>query len=361
MSARVYIFTYGQDSNDQPYTSLDQQLIRPSSSIGSAYKAIQEALAVDPYGYQDYTNGHTYISKYPSSSLSGFAVRFIETSSENEAADTSSSPQAANAVCVCLDELGTVTGHHIVAASDLDTAAKIDAGEPTNAHSFSSLLWKDAYEEEGAIIDGTNMLFQTKANGAHLKEVIWAELQKRSKTYERVDMSNAYQCLLNYSDSHALQNMRQSLRKYESFQQLQVKGTSKYEVINAISALQTASSLSSDPLMQPWFMDSTVRCMLLSSNITDSTALLKLLCFGDSEQLSRTDVSEKVNDLYHLFDLGPNSAQTQAIASYIAEDIELASMQLHDVQNSKLESIDAEGRALDVLDSKLETLSKGAR
>ncbi|KAI9479276.1 hypothetical protein LPJ78_002656 [Coemansia sp. RSA 989] len=355
-SARVHVFTYGQDSTDQPYTSLDQQMIRPSSSIGNSYKVIQEALAVDPYGYQDYTNGHTYIPKYPSSSLSGVAVRIIESDRGNESAD-SSWQQSASAVCLCLDELGTVSGHQLVIAPDLDAAAEIDA----KAHSFSSHLWKDAYEDEGAIVDGANMVLQTKSDVVHLREAIWADLQKRSKTYERVDMSDAYQHLLNSSDSQALQDMQRSLKRHGSLQQLRVEGSSGYEIINSISALQAAYSLSSDPLMQPWFMDSTIRRRLLSSDTADSTELLKLLCAGDGERPTLASMSDKVKDLCGMFGLDPNAHRSRAIASYIAEDIELASMQLDSAQGVRIERIEAGCGALDVLDSKLENLSKGAR
>ncbi|KAJ2356721.1 hypothetical protein H4S01_006643, partial [Coemansia sp. RSA 2610] len=153
-SARVYSYIYGQGANDQPYTSLSQHLLRPTTSAANVFETIQVPLAIDPHDTLDYTSGHTYIADYPTGRLAGFSTRLVASRTGTE---TKRDQVLANgsAVCICLDSFGAVTGHRFVVAPDSDTSNETTSGE--SACPANLALWKNAREIDGAILDGASL------------------------------------------------------------------------------------------------------------------------------------------------------------------------------------------------------------
>ncbi|KAJ2704201.1 TATA box-binding protein-associated factor RNA polymerase I subunit C, partial [Coemansia spiralis] len=92
-SSRVYGYVYGQGGSDQPYTSLDQFMLRPGSHTSPGHEAIQDALAVDPQSNEDMTSAYTHVSEYPTARLAGFAFHCLDT-----AADTAGGGPVVDAV-----------------------------------------------------------------------------------------------------------------------------------------------------------------------------------------------------------------------------------------------------------------------
>ncbi|KAJ2235883.1 hypothetical protein GGH97_005626, partial [Coemansia sp. RSA 475] len=79
--------------------------------------------------------------------------------------------------------------------------------ETVSRCSFDSNIWKNTREIDGAIVDGMDLVLQTKAERDLKKETLWAELRKRGEVYERVDMADMYQYLINGSDGREFQNL----------------------------------------------------------------------------------------------------------------------------------------------------------
>ncbi|KAJ2772451.1 hypothetical protein IWQ57_001760, partial [Coemansia nantahalensis] len=117
-SSRVYGFVYGQGGSDQPYSSLDQFMLRPGTHASSSHEAVQDVLAIDPQSSEDMTSAYTHVAEYPTARLAGFSFHLLDIP-----VDTAGTGVAVDAVCVCVDELGAVVGHHIVVAPNAPTEA----------------------------------------------------------------------------------------------------------------------------------------------------------------------------------------------------------------------------------------------
>ncbi|KAJ2120799.1 hypothetical protein IW147_004820 [Coemansia sp. RSA 720] len=105
-------------------------------------------------------------------------------------------------------------------------------------------MWKNTREIDGAIVDGMDLVLQTKADRDLKKETFWAELRKRSEVYERVDMSDMYQYLINGSDGHELQGLPEIYQKLQTgLESVQSKDISAYEIINAKSLVRAAEDI----------------------------------------------------------------------------------------------------------------------
>ncbi|KAJ1734261.1 TATA box-binding protein-associated factor RNA polymerase I subunit C [Coemansia biformis] len=196
-SSRIYCYVYGQGGSDQPYTSLDQSVLRPAAHASTVYETIQDALAIDPQRSEDMTSAYTHIAEYPTARLAGFSLSFMAPVDGTDAG-VAGTRAPADSVCVSVDELGAVVGHHVVVAPSASTGNGFKA--PASAHSglLYSGVWNAAREVDGTIIDGMNLVLRERRSTDGTREATWAELRKRSEAYIRTDMSQAYRGLLEH-------------------------------------------------------------------------------------------------------------------------------------------------------------------
>ncbi|KAJ2196055.1 hypothetical protein IW141_004099 [Coemansia sp. RSA 355] len=374
-SSRIYGYVYGQNSSDQPYTSLDQFMLRPMSSTANVFDTIQNPLAIDPHENQDFTTGHTYVANYPTGRLTGCSFRLMASKHISQAA-FSDSPLH-EAVCISLDEFGTVVGHKIAISSNIDDSSTADMDETVSRCSFDSNIWKNTREINGAIVDGMDLVLQTKAERDLKKETLWAELRKRGEVYERVDMADMYQYLINGSDGREFQDLPEIYQTLQTrLESVQSKDISAYEIINVVRALQ--------PGEQPIPVDSSQsvrnRLLYLSHATEHSGAkgslhanIIEALRAGETDTTYSHDGASlpsiapceaDVQALQELFSLPSTHAQKSLVRA--AEDIELSRARVRQKSfetedTAILEHSDAGSAKLNLeLDSKLNGLGSTA-
>ncbi|KAJ2613116.1 hypothetical protein H4S08_002373 [Coemansia sp. RSA 1365] len=364
-SSRICGYVYGQGASDEPYTSLDQLALRSTTPASMACENIQDMLAIDPYGNQDTVLGHTHITDYPTARLAGVLFRFLP-SGTAETTDPGSVHGAMDAVCVCVDELGAVTGNHIVVGTGHSATTSSGVPDSTYGEVLGSVVWRNAYEVDNATIDGMNTLFQSGKSRAHKKENMWAELHKRSELCKFVDMSKVYNILLNNLDKRAgteldkvqpspTQQMLQQLE--QGLNNVSTRDTSAYQVLSAISpkTFHDGRSLSVKQPLQ---------------SVDNSWLRRQLLCMQDNSgqqeleepstpEVAHTPGSDTTNiatkhdvpegatarALKGLFPCNSSkqSARMCAALYCAAEDVELATIRLHRLPSKEQKQNDSTG------------------
>ncbi|KAJ2538088.1 hypothetical protein GGF49_006112 [Coemansia sp. RSA 1853] len=350
-------------------------MLRPTTSTANVFDTIQNPLAIDPHENQDFTTGYTYVANYPTGRLTGCSFRLMASKHISQAA-FSDSPLH-DAVCVSLDELGTVVGHRIAISSGIDDSTTADMGGTVSRCSFDSNMWKNTREIDGAIVDGMDLVLQTKADRDLKKETFWAELRKRSEVYERVDMSDMYQYLINGSDGHELQGLPEIYQKLQTgLESVQSKDISAYEIINAVHALQSGKQTVSVDSSQS--VRNKLLCLSRAAEHSEAkgslhASITEALRAGETVTASSHDGASlpaiapceaDVQALQELFSLPSAHAQKSLVRA--AEDIELSGVRVRqqsfETEDAAiLEHSDAGSAKLNLeLDSKLNGLGSAA-
>ncbi|KAJ2807475.1 TATA box-binding protein-associated factor RNA polymerase I subunit C [Coemansia guatemalensis] len=242
-SSRVYGYIYGQTASDQPYTSLDQVALTSTTAASMACEDIQDTLAIDSYDNQDTIVGNTHITDYPTACLTGVLFRFLP-SGTAETTGPDSMHTVMDAVCVCVNELGAVTGNHIVVGTGDSNNAPFGVPDSTYGEVLGSAVWRNARGLGNATIDGMNILFQSNESRVHKREYMWTELGKRSEVCRFVDMTKVYKVLVDSldkqtnkdSDNIQLPSSQQVEQELEQrLDSVSAKDISAYQVLSAAS------------------------------------------------------------------------------------------------------------------------------
>ncbi|KAJ2622759.1 TATA box-binding protein-associated factor RNA polymerase I subunit C [Coemansia sp. RSA 1358] len=184
-SARIFSFVYGQRARDGPYISVEQGMLKSATTASTIRETIQDLLAIDAQEEKDMTSAHTFIRDYTTAPLVGMAISLGAQTTACAKDDLETKPQLSDTMCIALDELGMVVGHHIVVTPSANT----------KIHAQVAQTWSDFTVSDGAIIDGMGLVFQTKSSRDNSKERLWAEIRKRAFAYERVNMNDTYKYL----------------------------------------------------------------------------------------------------------------------------------------------------------------------
>ncbi|KAJ1964694.1 hypothetical protein GGI12_001263 [Dipsacomyces acuminosporus] len=197
-SSRIETFIYGQHSDDVPYISIEQSMLKQSTGASSVQETIQEALAIDPMENAKMTIGHGHVDRYTTPHLTGFAFCIMPQTPDPQALDDGVSA-AIDAVCVVIDELGALIGHQlqIMASANTNTTGTNTTGTDTiYTPVFKSSIWQNSRVYEQAVIDGMGLVLMDKAAVDERRESYWSELRGRGMRYDRVDLQQVYQYLV---------------------------------------------------------------------------------------------------------------------------------------------------------------------
>ncbi|PIA16294.1 hypothetical protein COEREDRAFT_8428 [Coemansia reversa NRRL 1564] len=365
-SSRICGFVYGQGANDEPYTSLDQLALRSTTAASMTCEHIQDTLAIDPYENQDTVLGHTHITDYPTARLAGVSFRFLPYETA-ETTDSGLMHKAMDAVCVCVDELGAVTGNHIVIGTGHSNSTSSGVPESTYGEVLGSAIWRNAHGVGNATIDGMNTLFQSDKSRIRKKEDMWEELHKRAEISKFVDMTKVYNALLDDLDKRSgrgLNKVQQPLSTQQMQQELErglnnvsTRDTSAYQVIGAISSGLSHDGRSLLANQSSQFVDKSwlrrqLLCMRDSSGQQEleepsTPEVLNTIGSDATNIAAKHDVPESATAraLEGLFSCNSSqqSALTCAALCRAAEDVELATIRLRRLPSKEPRHADSTG------------------
>ncbi|KAI8325567.1 hypothetical protein GQ54DRAFT_204385 [Martensiomyces pterosporus] len=204
-SSQIATFVYGQHSSDGPYISIEQSMLSTSTGTLSIQETVQEGLAIDPMENKDMTIGYSHIPRYSTPHLAGLAFHIMPQGSGNASTATS-------AVCLVLDDLGTLIGHrlHVMPSADsgiVETPCDVVFRPP---------MWQSVSMCGQSIIDGMGLSFMDKAKADARREMYWSELRKRSMQYERIDLQRVHRYLVQEMGTAGGASSHASGRKYAS-------------------------------------------------------------------------------------------------------------------------------------------------
>ncbi|KAJ2078728.1 hypothetical protein H4R24_004281 [Coemansia sp. RSA 988] len=364
-SSRVFGYVYGQTTNDQPYTSLNQMALRPITDVSMACENIQDTLAIDSYDNQDTILRNTHITEYPTARLAGVSFRFLP--SETAGAENPDCIHSAmDAVCVCVNELGAVIGNHIVVGTGDSTSTPFSVPDSTYGKVLGSAVWRNARGMGNATIDGMNMLFQSNESRIHKREEMWTELGKRSEICKFVDMTKVYKDLLYSLDKrdnkgsdiiHPPSPQQLGEELVQQLNNVSTRETSAYQVLSAASSehLRSGGGFSIERSLQ-LVDDAWLRRQLLSLRDSSGEQEIQETPVPGSTHTNGFDTTDvarrhsvpKNATARALESLFPHNNPQQSIHSCdalhrAAEDVELASMRLRRLPPNEAEQIEGAG------------------
>ncbi|KAJ2662647.1 TATA box-binding protein-associated factor RNA polymerase I subunit C [Coemansia sp. RSA 1200] len=190
MSTQTLSFVYGKHSRDSPYVSLEQGMLKSVTSTSTIRETIQDPLAIDSQEHKTLVSAHSFSGDYPTAPLVGLTMclTFLEKGRKAGGSQHDINEVFAVMACVSVDEVGKVVGRQAL------IAPRVNATAPARRTIYKQ--WAGFKVREGALIDGMNIVLQSKKGREEYLERAWSEIRKHSLAYQRVNMQDIYKYLV---------------------------------------------------------------------------------------------------------------------------------------------------------------------